>query len=157
VATGYPVKANGISRDFMFTGNPVGLPRDIPLAFTGYPVKANGISRKTTGMASASGIRDIPCGQDMKRGPAALESQEAVRTAPAQARTPREAAKSTAPPADRVSSFTGAVEHADAASIVFAGESSLTGAAFGASYDPASWGNPGAIQQAKVYVSVAVW
>jgi hypothetical protein len=51
----------------------------------------------------------------------------------------------------------GAVEHADAASFVLAGESSLSGAAFAASYDPASWGNPGAIQQAKVYASVPVW
>ena len=93
-----------------------------------------------------------------------METQEAVRTAPAQARPqPRQAAKSTAPPADppakkktKKTNNEGAVEHADAASFVLAGGSSLSEAAFAASYPATSWGNPGQIQ-AKVYVSVSVW
>ena len=112
----------------------------------------------------------------MKRGATAVETQEVVqpRTAPAPAREPRKAAKSIASPRDGASSSTavpdppakmrarkagndeGAVEHADAASFVLAGGSSLSEAAFAASYPATSWGNPGQIQ-AKVYVSVSVW
>ncbi len=105
----------------------------------------------------------------MKRGAAETQAVQ-PRTVPAQ---PRKASKSTAPPPDGASSSTvdpparkkakkggnneGALEHADAASFVLAGDSSLSGAAFAASYPQESWGNPGAIQEAKVYVSVPVW
>ena len=109
----------------------------------------------------------------MKRGATAEEVVQ-PRTAPAPAREPRKAAKSSASPRDGASSASsstadppakkkarkgnneGAVEHADAASFVLAGGSSLSEAAFAASYPATSWGNPGQIQ-AKVYVSVSVW
>jgi hypothetical protein len=185
-STGYPVKANGISRDFMFTGNPVGLPRDIPLAFygksrdfmfTGNPV---GLPRDIPSAYSGNPVKQPTCpgleellhgtsrGQDMKR--AQPQAAAAPRTVPAQ---PRRAAKSTPgsassdgasstdPPATKKPrkgvNNEGALEHADAASFVLAGESSLSGATFAAIYPPANWGNPGAIQDSKVYVSVPVW
>jgi hypothetical protein len=103
----------------------------------------------------------------MKRGAATVETPAAAkpRTAAAPARQPQRSAKSSAAldvaessadqPAQakkktkRAGSVEGALEHTNAANFAVAGASSLS-VTFAGSYAAGNWGNPGAIQKAKV-------